>query len=168
MLHYEGGIRSFVEHINRNKEVLHPEVIYCSVDKGDCMAGLAMQYNDRYDETILSFANNIHTTEGGMHETGLKSALTKVLNDYARSHGFLKESDKNLSGEDAREGLTAVLSVKLQEAQFEGQTKTKLGNAEMRSLVEGMVSEKLAEFFEENPNVAKVIMEKALTANRVL
>lgn len=166
VLHYEGGIKSFVEHINRNKEVLHPEVIYCSVDKGDCMAELAMQYNDRYDETILSFANNIHTTEGGMHETGLKSALTKVLNDYARSHGFLKDSDKNLSGEDAREGLTAVLSVKLQEAQFEGQTKTKLGNAEMRSLVEGMVSEKLSEFFEENPNVAKVIMEKALTANR--
>ena len=125
-----------------------------------------MQYNDGYSEMIVSFANNINTTEGGTHETGFKSALTKVINDYARKYGFLKESDDNLKGEDVREGLSCVISVKVTEAQFEGQTKTKLGNSEMRSIVEKMVNEKLGEFFEENPNVAKIVVDKAMTASR--
>ena len=125
-----------------------------------------MQYNDGYSENIISFANNINTTEGGTHETGYKAALTKVINDYARKYGFLKENDENLKGEDVREGLTCIISVKVTEAQFEGQTKTKLGNGEMRSLVEKMVNEKLGEFFEENPSVAKIVVDKALTASR--
>jgi len=166
VLMYEGGIKSFVEHINKNKEVLHPQVIYIKGSKDDSFAEVAMQWNDRYDENILSFANNINTTEGGMHETGFKSALTKVLNDYARKHNILKENDKNLTGEDMREGLTAIISVKLTEAQFEGQTKTKLGNADIRTLVESMVNEKLSYYLEENPSVAKIILDKALTAAR--
>ena len=163
---YEGGIRSFVSHLNRNKSPLHEEVIYMSTVKGDSIAEVAFQYNDGYNELILSFANNINTTEGGMHETGFKSGLTKVLNDYARKYGFLKEADKNLTGEDSREGLVAVISVKLTDAQFEGQTKTKLGNADMRTMVEGMLSDKFAAFLEENPSVAKAIMDKVLTAAR--
>ncbi len=165
---YQGGIRSFVEHINRNKEALHPEVVYLCGCKPDDTgeAEIALQYNDRYDETILSFANNINTTEGGMHELGFKTALTRVLNDYARKHNLLKEADKNLSGEDVREGLTAIISVKLTEAQFEGQTKTKLGNSDMRSLVESIMGEKLSNFLEENPAVARAILDKALNASR--
>ncbi len=166
VLYYEGGIRSFVTYLNKNKESLLEEPIYIAGTKGDSMAEIAVSYNDRYDETILSFANNIHTTEGGMHETGFKSALTKVVNDYCRKNNILKDNDKNLTGEDVREGIVTVISVKLPEAQFEGQTKTKLGNATMRTLVESLVNDKLAAFFEENPAVARQIIDKALTASR--
>ena len=163
---YQGGIREFVEHLNRNKTPLHSEVIYLSAQKEDSMAEVAMQYNDSYNENILSFANDINTTEGGTHETGFKSALTRVINDYAHKYKFLKEDDKNLSGDDTREGLTCVISVKLTEAQFEGQTKTKLGNSEMRSLVDGAVYEALSAYLEENPQTAKTIIDKCLTAAR--
>ena len=167
-LYYEGGIRSFVEHINAGKhgEVLHNEVIYFSANKNNYAVEVAMQYNDSYNETLMTFANNINTIEGGTHETGFKAALTKVMNDYARKNKMLKDEDKNFSGEDVREGLTAVVSVKLMDAQFEGQTKSKLGNAEMRSIVDGLVTEKLAEFFEETPNIARVVIDKSLTAAR--
>ncbi len=164
---YEGGIKSFVEHINKNKgvTVLH-DVIYIAGSGVNNDAEIALQYNDSYNEIILSFANNIHTVDGGTHETGFKSALTKVLNDYARKNAFLKEADKNLSGDDFREGLTAIISVKLTEAQFEGQTKGKLGNSEIRTLVEEIVSKKLTDFLDENPAVARIIIDKALTASR--
>ena len=164
---YEGGISSFVEwiHTRKSVELLHPEVIYISVQGENNIAEVAMQYSSSYSEMILSFANNVHTGEGGTHEDGFKQALTKVINDYGRRMNILKEGEK-LSGEDVREGLTAVISVKLTEAQFEGQTKTKLGNSEMRSLVSGMVSEKLAIFFEENPAVARAIIDKSMTASR--
>jgi len=165
-LHYEGGIRSFVEYVNRNREALHTEVIYVLGEKDDAMAEIAMQYNDGYNENIISFCNNIHTTEGGTHETGFKTALTRVINDYARKYKFIKEADKNLSGEDVREGLTAIISVKVQEAQFEGQTKTKLGNSEVRGLVESIMGDKIQTFFEENPAIARSILEKSLTASR--
>jgi len=165
-LKYDGGIVSFVEYINRNKEVLHKDVIYFESEKNNAYVEIAMQYNDSYNENIVSFANNIHTTEGGTHETGFKSALTKILNDYGRKYNLIKENDKNLSGEDVREGLTAVISVKLMEAEFEGQTKTKLGNSEIRSFVENVMNEKFSAFLEENPSVAKVILEKAMTAAR--
>ncbi len=165
-LQYNGGIREFVQYENRNKEAIHPEVIYVNTVRETSEAEVAIQYNDGYSENLLSFANNISTTEGGTHETGFKAALTKVINDYARKYGFLKENDDNLKGEDVREGLTAIISVKVTEAQFEGQTKTKLGNSEIRSIVEKMVNEKLSEFFEENPTVAKIVTEKALTASR--
>ena len=166
-LHYEGGIRSFVEHIHRQKseEPLHDQVIYLSAREGDNTAEVAMQYNSSYNELILSFANNIHTTDGGTHEAGFKAALTRVVNDYAHKYNILKEGEK-LSGEDAREGLTAIISVKLTEAQFEGQTKAKLGNTAMRALVDGMVYDKLTTYFEENPAVARTILDKALSANR--
>lgn len=163
-MQYDGGICSFVEYKNRHNTPLHQEVIYVEVEREDCQAEVAMQYNDSYKETIISFANNIHTTEGGMHETGFKSALTRVLNDYARKKGFLKENDQPLSGDDVREGLTAVISVKMKEAQFEGQTKTKLGNSEIRGLVETMMSEKFSAFLEENPAVAKTVLDKAMNA----
>ena len=162
---YEGGIRSFVEYRNRNKTPIHPAVIYVSGQRDDCVAEVAMQYNDGYNEDLLSFANDIHTTEGGTHETGFKSALTKVLNDYGKSKGYLK-GDEALSGEDSREGLTAIISVKLTEAQFEGQTKTKLGNSEMRTLVDSIVRDRLATFLEENPTVGRIIVEKAINASR--
>lgn len=165
-LKYDGGIREFVEYLNRNKEPIHEEVIYVNAVRETCEAEVAMQYNDGYSEMIMSFANNINTTEGGTHETGFKAALTKVINDYARKVGMLKESEANLKGEDTREGLSCVISVKVTEAQFEGQTKTKLGNSEMRNVVEKMVVEKLGEFFEENPSIAKIIVDKALTASR--
>ena len=165
-LYYEGGIREFVTYQNRHKEPIHQEVIYVNTVRENSEAEIAMQYNDGYSENIISFANNINTTEGGMHETGFKSALTKVLNDYARKYKMLKDNDKNLSGEDTREGLTCIISVKLTEAQFEGQTKTKLGNSEMRTIVEKMVNEKLTEFMEENPAIAKIIIDKAMTASR--
>lgn len=167
-LHYEGGIRSFVEYIHQRKgvELVHNEVIYLSARDGDTTAEIAMQYNDSYNELLLSFANNIHTTDGGTHEDGFKFALTRVLNDYARKNNILKESDKNLNGEDVREGLTAVISVKLTDAQFEGQTKAKLGNTSMRAMVSALVSDKLTTYFEENPSVARAILEKSINAAR--
>ena len=163
---YEGGIREFVTYINRNKEAIHQDVIYVNSVRENSEAEVALQYNDGYTENIISFANNINTTEGGTHEVGFKAALTKVINDYARKYKFLKDNDDNLKGEDVREGLACIISVKVTEAQFEGQTKTKLGNSEMRSIVEKMVNEKLTEFFEENPAIAKIIVDKALTASR--
>ncbi|MBE6871844.1 MAG: DNA topoisomerase (ATP-hydrolyzing) subunit B [Ruminococcaceae bacterium] len=163
---YEGGIRSFVEYINRNKQPIHEQVIYLSGSKGTSIAEVALQYNDSYNENILSFANDIATTEGGMHETGFKSALTKVLNEYARKANILKENDDPLKGEDVREGLVAVISVKLEEAQFEGQTKTKLGNSDIRTLVETMMNDKLTTFFDENPAIAREIIDKAVSASR--
>ena len=162
---YEGGIREFVTFINRNKTPLHEEVIYLSGAKGDSTAEIAIQYNDGYNETIVSFANDIHTPEGGMHETGFKAALTRVLNSYGLKYGMIKEGDK-VSGEDVREGITAVISVKLTEAQFEGQTKAKLGNAHIRTLVDSIVSDQLAVYLEEHPVVARTILDKAMTANR--
>ncbi|WHH57243.1 DNA topoisomerase (ATP-hydrolyzing) subunit B [Petroclostridium sp. X23] len=166
VLKYDGGIKSFVEYINKNKEVIHRQVVFIEGEKDGSQVEVAMQYSDNYVENIYSFANNIHTTEGGTHETGFKASLTKVLNDYARKYNILKENDKNLSGEDVREGLTAVISVKLREPQFEGQTKTKLGNSEVRGLVEGAMNEKLSSFLEENPSIGKSILEKSLTAAR--
>lgn len=166
LLHYEGGIVSFVEYINKDKEVLHDLPIYISGEKDSAICEIAMQYNDRYVENTFSYANNIATTEGGTHLTGFKAAITKVINDYARKYNMIKENDKNLAGEDVREGLTAIVSVKLLEPQFEGQTKTKLGNSEIRSLVENVVTEKLTDYFEENPSVARVIMDKCLMASR--
>ncbi len=163
---YEGGIREYVTYLNTNKTPIYEGTIYFKTVKEDSEAEIALQYTDSYNELMQSFANNIHTPEGGMHETGFKAALTRVINDYARKYGQLKDNDKNLSGEDVREGLTCVISVKLTEAQFEGQTKTKLGNAFMRTLVDSMTYEKLSDYFEENPTVAKTIVEKALTANR--
>jgi DNA gyrase subunit B len=162
---YAGGIREFVTYINRNKTALHEDVIYLTGSREDSLAEVALQYNDSYNEMILSFANNIHTAEGGMHETGFKTALTRVLNDYGRKNNLLKNDDK-VSGEDCREGLTAVISVKLTNAQFEGQTKAKLGNSEMRTLVDNIVSDKLIEYFEKNPATARTILEKAITASR--
>ena len=162
---YEGGIREFVTYINRNKTPLHEEVIYLSGSKNDSTAEIAMQYNDGYNETIVSFANDIHTPEGGMHETGFKAALTRVLNAYGVKYGMIKDGDK-VSGEDVREGITAVISVKLTEAQFEGQTKAKLGNAYIRTLVDNIVSDQLAAYLEEHPVVARTILDKAMTANR--
>ena len=162
---YEGGIREFVTYINRNKTPLHEEVIYLSGAKGDSTAEIAIQYNDGYNETLVSFANDIHTPEGGMHETGFKAALTRVLNAYGLKYGMIKEGDK-VSGEDVREGITAVISVKLTEAQFEGQTKAKLGNAHIRTLVDSIVNDQLAVYLEEHPVVARTILDKAMTANR--
>ncbi len=164
---FEGGIRSFVEYLNNKKgaEMLHPDVIYVSGEKDSSFAEVAMQYNDTYNDVILSFANNMHTIDGGTHETGFKSAITKVLNDYGKKYNILKNEEK-LTGEDVREGLTAIISVKLEDAQFESQTKAKLGNSEIRTLVEGIVSEKLAIYLEENPDTAKVIIEKSISAAR--
>ena len=165
---YEGGISSFVEHINASKDVLHPDVIHFSAVAEDenSTAEVALQYTDTYQEQIFSFANNIRTTDGGTHEDGFKRALTRVMNDYARKYNILKENDKNLSGEDVREGLTCVISVKLQEAQFEGQTKAKLGNTEMSSLVSSMLYKHLMTYLEENPATARTIFDKALSASR--
>jgi DNA gyrase subunit B len=162
---YAGGIREFVSFINHNKTPLHNEVIYMKGERSDSEAEIALQYNDSYNEVIVSFANNIHTPEGGMHETGFRTALTRVLNTYGTKVGILKNDDK-LSGEDCREGMTAIISVKLTEPQFEGQTKAKLGNSEMRTLVDNVVSDKLEQFLEENPAVGKAILEKAMTASR--
>ena len=164
-MHYAGGIREFVTWLNRAKDALHSDVIYMSGTKDDSMAEIAIQYNDGYNETMLSFANNIHTPEGGMHEEGFKRALTNVLNAYGKKIGMLKDGDK-ISGEDCREGLTCVISVKLTDAQFEGQTKAKLGNSEIRTLVNNLVSNKLDTYLEENPQVGRMILDKSLTANR--
>ena len=162
---YAGGIREFVTWLNKSKTALHEKVIYMNGSRGDSYAEIALQYDDSYQENILSFANNVHTPEGGMHETGFKSALTRVLNNYGVKNGIIKNDDK-VSGEDCREGLTCVISVKLTNAQFEGQTKAKLGNSEMRTLVDSIVSDKLTQFLEENPAVARTILDKAMTANR--
>ena len=168
--YYEGGIRSFVEYIHKKRslEVIHPDVIYFSSKNTDDTVAveIAMQYNESYNEMMLSFANNIHTTDGGTHEEGFKRALTSVMNDYARKFGKLKDNDKNLSGEDVRAGLTAIISVKLKEAQFEGQTKAKLGNTEVRTMVDKLVRDKLMTYLEENPAVSKAIFEKALASAR--
>lgn len=163
---YEGGIKSFVSYLNRNKQSLHPEPIYVEGVKDDYIVEIALQYNDGYTENIFSFANNIDTVEGGTHLIGFKSALTRVFNDYARKFGLLKEADKNLSGDDIREGLTAVVSVKLTDPQFEGQTKTKLGNSEVRSIVDSIMGEGVSTYLEENPLVGKIVIEKGLLAAR--
>ena len=162
---YEGGIREFATWCNRNKTAIHQDVIYMSGMKGDASAEIAVQYNDGFNEFMLSFANEVNTPEGGMHETGFKTALTRVLNNYGTKNGIIKGDDK-VSGEDCREGITAIISVKLTDAQFEGQTKAKLGNAYIRTLVEQIVGEQLATYFEEHPQTAKIILEKAMMANR--
>ena len=164
--HYEGGIKSFVSYLNRNKEVLHEEPIYVEGLKDGIAVEVSLQYHDGFNENIFTFANNIDTVEGGTHLAGFKTALTRVMNDYGRRFGHLKESDKNLSGDDIREGLTAVVSVKISEPQFEGQTKTKLGNSEARSAVDSISGEGISTFLEENPEVGKIIIEKALLASR--
>nr|AAB41130.1 DNA gyrase subunit B [Clostridium acetobutylicum ATCC 824] len=167
IFHYEGGLKSFVSYLNRNKEVVFKEPIYVegSIDSNYSVE-IALQYNDGYNENIFSFANNIHTIEGGTHLAGFKTALTRVINDYAKKFGYLKENDKNLSGEDIREGLTAVVSVKLTEPQFEGQTKTKLGNTEVRGIVDSIISERVSTYLEENPQIGKLVIDKALVASR--
>ena len=168
VLHYEGGIISFVEYLNNEKRgtPVHPEVIYMKGEENGSIAEVAMQYNDSYNEVLISFANNMSTIEGGTHETGFKTALTRAINDYARKTGVIKGDDKGLSGEDVREGLVAIISVKLTDAQFESQTKAKLGNSEMRRHVDNIVYKKLEEFLDENPSSAKMIIEKAMAANR--
>ena len=166
VFHYEGGIKSFVSYLNRNKTSLHPEPIYVEGIKDKISVEIAIQYNDGYTENIFSFANNIDTVEGGTHLVGFKTALTRSLNDYAKKFGHLKDNDKNLSGEDIREGLTAVISVKIEEPQFEGQTKTKLGNSEVRGVVDSIVGEGVSIFLEENPTICKMIIDKALMASR--
>lgn len=165
-LYYEGGIRSFVAHLNKSKNPIHPEPIYLRREENGMVAEVAMQYNDSYYETIKSFANNVHTLDGGTHETGFKMALTKIFNDFGRRKKLIKDNDPDLQGDDVREGLTVIISVKLQECEFEGQTKTKLGNPEARGLVSGLMLDGLNTFFEENPAVAKVIFEKSQTAQR--
>ena len=167
-LHYEGGIASYVDYLNTLKhcERIHPDIIYMRTGSELPSAEVAIQYNDSYNETVISFANSMTTIEGGTHETGFRAALTKVLNDYARKIGALKAADKNLSGEDVREGITAVISIKMEDAQFESQTKSKLGNSEIRTLVENLMNRKLTEYFEENPASGKLIIEKALAASR--
>ena len=164
--HYEGGIKEFVAYLNRNKEVLHQEPIYVEGEREGVIAEISLQYNDGYTENLYSFANNIDTIEGGTHLSGFKTALTRIINDYGKKFNHIKENDKNLSGDDIREGLTAVVSVKISEPQFEGQTKTKLGNSEVRSIVDSIVGEGVSIFLEENPNVAKIIIEKAVMAAR--
>jgi len=163
---YDGGISEFVTFLNKSKTPLHEQVIYFEAERDEVVVEVALQYNDSYSETIVSFANNINTTEGGTHETGFKTALTRVINDYAKSHNMIKDSDKALSGEDVREGIAAVISVKVREPQFEGQTKTKLGNSEVRGLTESLMNEYVGAFFEENPAAARIVIDKALTASR--
>jgi DNA gyrase subunit B len=165
-LKYDGGIVSFVQYINKNKEILHEDVIFFEGERDESTLEIAIQYNNSYVENLFSYANNIHTIEGGTHETGFKTALTKVFNEYGRKYKIIKENEKNLSGEDVREGLSTVVSVKLKDPQFEGQTKTKLGNSEIRSMVDSIVSDKLMTFFEENPSVGRALLEKALMASR--
>ena len=168
LFYFEGGIKSFVTYIREkgNAEAIHEDVIYMRSEKGSSIAEIALQYNTKSTDEILSFANNMHTIEGGTHETGFKAGLTKAINDYARKWGILKDKDKNLSGDDVREGLCAIISVKLEDAQFESQTKAKLGNSDIRTLVENTMNVKLSEFFEENPTTAKAVIEKAILAAR--
>ncbi len=164
--HYEGGIMEYVKYLNQNREVLHENPIYVEGQREMIQVEISLQYNDSYTENIFSFANNIHTHEGGTHESGFKSALTRIINDYARKSGMIKDSDSNLTGDDVREGLTAIISVKIPEPQFEGQTKTKLGNSEVRGIVDSLFAEKLQEFMEENPSVSRRVLEKSLQASR--
>ncbi|HCA22239.1 MAG TPA: DNA topoisomerase (ATP-hydrolyzing) subunit B [Lachnospiraceae bacterium] len=164
--HYEGGIKQFVEYLNKGKTAIYDKVIYCEGTKNNINVEVALQHNDGYNESVYSFVNNIITPEGGMHMTGFRAALTKVFNDYARNNNILKDKDENLQGEDLREGLTAIISVKIEEPQFEGQTKQKLGNAEARTAVESVMSEQMVYFLEQNPSIAKVIVEKAVNAQR--
>ncbi|MBW4840968.1 MAG: DNA topoisomerase (ATP-hydrolyzing) subunit B [Paenibacillaceae bacterium] len=164
--HYEGGIMEYVRFLNNNREVLHEDPIYVEGQRDMIQVEVSLQYNDSYTENIYSFANNIHTHEGGTHESGFKSALTRIINDYARKTGMIKDNDSNLTGDDVREGLTAIISVKIPEPQFEGQTKTKLGNSEVRGIVESLFAEKLQEFMDENPSVSRRILEKSLQASR--
>lgn len=164
--HYEGGIKSFVEYINQKKTPIHNEIIYIEDVKEDTTVEVALQYTDSYAENVLTFANNIHTEEGGSHLSGFRSALTRTINDYGRKYNIIKEKEENLSGDDVREGLTGVISVKLPEPQFEGQTKAKLGNSETRGIVDSIVSEDLSNFLEENPKIAKTILDKSLSARR--
>ncbi len=164
--HYEGGIKEFVGYLNKSKEALYPEIIYCEGTKDDVYVEVALQHNDSYNESCYSFVNNITTPEGGTHLAGFRNALTKTFNDYARNNKLLKESEQNLSGEDIREGLTAIVSIKIGEPQFEGQTKQKLGNSEARGAVDSIVSEQLTYFLEQNPQVAKIILEKSIMAQR--
>ena len=166
IFHYDGGIKSFVSYLNRNKVALHEEPMYIEGIKDNISVEIALQYNDGYTENIFSFANNIDTVEGGTHLVGFKTALTRVFNDYAKRFGYIKENDKNFTGEDVREGLTSVISIKIEEPQFEGQTKTKLGNSEVRGIVDSFVGENIAIFLEENPNMGKIIIDKALMAAR--
>ncbi len=166
VFHYEGGIKEFVKHLNKNRDPIHKIIIYNEAQKDGAVVELSLQYTDGYSENIFTFANNINTHEGGTHLSGFKSALTRVVNDYARKNGFLKEKDDNLQGEDIREGLTAIISVKIQEPQFEGQTKTKLGNSELRGITEAITAETIQNFLEINPNEAKIIIEKCLRAAR--
>ena len=165
-LRFEGGIRNFVSYLNaqRHNQLIHPEVIYMRGERGTSLAEVALQYNDSYQSTVLTFANNMNTIEGGTHETGFRTALTRVINDYARKNGMLKSADKQLTGDDVREGICAIVSVKLENAQFESQTKAKLGNSEIRTLVDNTVSARLSEYFEENPSTAKAIVEKTIAA----
>ncbi len=160
--HYEGGIKSFVEYINRNKNPIHKDIIYFEGERDNTIVELAMQYTDSYSENIYTFANNINTHEGGTHLSGLRTALTRAINDYGRKYNYLKEKDDNLLGEDVREGLSAILSVKLLEPQYEGQTKTKLGNSEVRGIVESLAYDYITTYLEENPSSARVILEKAI------
>jgi DNA gyrase subunit B len=164
--HYEGGIKQFVQHINKNRTVLFDKIFYCEIQKEGVYVEIALQYNDEYLETTYSFVNNINTVDGGTHIAGFRAGLTKTINDYGKKFNLIKENEKNLSGDDAREGLTAVISIKIEEPQFEGQTKAKLGNSEARSAVESVLSEYLGYFLEENPNIGKTIIEKALMASR--
>ena len=166
VFHYEGGIREFVTYLNKSKTALYPEIVYCEGTKDDVYVEVSMQHNDSYTESVYSFVNNITTPEGGTHLTGFRNALTKTLNDYARKNKLIKDSDPSLSGEDFREGLTAIISVKIPEPQFEGQTKQKLGNSEARGAVDAVVSEQLEIFLEQNPSVAKTIIEKSVMAQR--
>ena len=164
--HYEGGIKEYVQYLNKQKTVLYPEIIYCEGQKGSVYVEVALQHNDSYNEGVYSFVNNITTPEGGTHLAGFRSALTKTFNDYARNNKLLKENEQNLSGEDIREGLVAIISIKIPDPQFEGQTKQKLGNSEARGAVDSVVCEQLTYFLEQNPNVAKLICEKAILAQR--
>lgn len=164
--HYTGGLVEYVKFLNKSRTGIHEDIVYIDKKVDDCLVEIAMQYTDGYTENIYSFANNINTHEGGSHLAGFKAALTKTINEYAKRNGALKDKDSNLSGEDIREGLTAVVSVKLPDPQFEGQTKTKLGNTFMRGIVDGVTVEELGSFLEENPNTAKVIVDKALRAQR--
>ena len=166
IFHYEGGISEFVKYLNKNKEVLFPEPIYISGERGTTSVEVAMQYNDSYNENIFTFVNTIHTPDGGTHLMGFRSALTRVVNDYGRKHKYLKDSDQNLQGEDIREGLAAIVSVKLEDPQFESQTKAKLGTSEVRTIVDNLVSAQLADYLEENPQAAKMILDRCLSASR--
>ena len=166
VFHYEGGIKSFVEYINRSKNPISEDIIYFDKSMDDCELEIAMQYTDGYSENVLTFANNIHTTEGGYHLTGFRNALTRALNDYGRKANIIKEKEDNLSGDDAREGLTAIVSVKLKEPQFEGQTKSKLGNSEVQGIVNSVAYTELTDYFELHPQEAKKIIEKAISAQR--